>query len=99
MITLTTERLILRQLSAKDAARLAHIANDFDVAKTTLSMPHPYTLDDALSWIKKVEAMYKEGKSMELGLFLKSNEHLIGCVGLINISLRHAYAELGYFYW
>jgi [ribosomal protein S5]-alanine N-acetyltransferase len=49
---ITTERLILRRHHMRDAPRLVEIANDKDVAEN-LAFPHPYTLDDAVSWITR----------------------------------------------
>ncbi len=42
MKTIETERLILRSLQLYDALVIEKLAGDYDVAKTTLSIPHPY---------------------------------------------------------
>lgn len=53
---LSTERLTLRAPESADARRLATLANDYDVARMTTRMPHPYTLDEAHSLIGRVRA-------------------------------------------
>jgi hypothetical protein len=39
---IATSRLVLRAPRADDAARLAELANDYDIARMTIGMPHPY---------------------------------------------------------
>jgi RimJ/RimL family protein N-acetyltransferase len=51
--TLRTDRLILRPLTPADAPRLADLANDFAVVKTTGGMPYPYALSDAERFIRR----------------------------------------------
>lgn len=53
-MTLSTERLILRKLEATDAERIEELAGDFEVAKTTLNIPHPYPKGSALAFIHSV---------------------------------------------
>jgi RimJ/RimL family protein N-acetyltransferase len=48
-----TARLGLRPLEAADAPRLAALANDFDVARMTGSMPYPFTLSDAEALVRR----------------------------------------------
>jgi RimJ/RimL family protein N-acetyltransferase len=48
---ITTERLLLRPVAADDAARLAELANDFDVARMTTGIPHPYARADADAYL------------------------------------------------
>ena len=48
---LETRRLTLRPPRFSDAARLAELANDYDVVKMTGRMPFPYALSDAEAWV------------------------------------------------
>ena len=50
---LETERLLLRSLADKDAISISKIAGDFRIADTTISIPHPYSLDIAKEYIAK----------------------------------------------
>ena len=47
----STERLILRGPVRNDAAALAHLLNDLNVAGMTSMIPHPYGMADAEAWI------------------------------------------------
>ena len=47
----STERLILRGPVRNDAAALAHLLGDLNVAGMTSMIPHPYGLADAEAWI------------------------------------------------
>ena len=49
--TITTERLILRPFTLEDAQRVSELCNNYNVYKSTLSLPHPYPLESALAWI------------------------------------------------
>lgn len=51
--TLSTARLKLRPPTSADAGRIAELANDFDVVKTTGGMPFPYRLSDAQTYLAR----------------------------------------------
>jgi RimJ/RimL family protein N-acetyltransferase len=53
--TIATERLVLRTPRLDDAARLAELANDFDVARMTTEIPHPYSLGDAETFLRRTQ--------------------------------------------
>ena len=42
-----TNRLIIRPFTKTDAKAIYEACNDFDIFKTTLGIPSPYTLDEA----------------------------------------------------
>ena len=44
---LETERLLLRPLTPDDAATVARLAGNREIAHTTISIPHPYSEDQA----------------------------------------------------
>ena len=52
--TIPTPRLRLRALTSGDAPRIAQYAGDFDIAKMTTRVPHPYVLDDATSFVERL---------------------------------------------
>lgn len=49
--TIETRRLTLRAPGIQDTPRLAALMNDFDIAKMTSRVPHPYGLGDAESFV------------------------------------------------
>jgi len=49
-----TRRLALRSPQAQDVTRLAALANDYDIARMTLRMPHPFSVQDAEDFVLQV---------------------------------------------
>jgi RimJ/RimL family protein N-acetyltransferase len=76
---LQTERLCLRPLAPADAPRLAELANDFDVVKTTGGMPFPYTLTDAEGFIRRATEADPD-REVHFAVEL-TGEGPVGCVG------------------
>lgn len=50
--TMTTERLLLRLFRESDAETVVRLCNNYNIYKSTLTLPYPYILDCALSWIE-----------------------------------------------
>jgi len=86
-LRLRTQRLVLRPPAAADAARLAALANDFEVVKMTGGMPFPYALDDAKGFIER-SLRFDLACDVELALELPG-DGLIGGLGF------HARGGLG----
>ena len=91
-----TRRLLLREPGLKDAPVIAELAGVFEIADTTLRIPHPYRLSDAESWIRDVRRQARAGKAMQWVIVLKNEPALIGSVGLMGIDPEHRHGELGY---
>ena len=82
-----SQRLSYRPLQGADAGRIAALAGEWDIARMTSRIPHPYTLIDADLWIASI------GNDE----FVRGLEHegrLIGAVGYIEGEDGHA--EIGY---
>ncbi|MEJ2610006.1 MAG: GNAT family N-acetyltransferase [Candidatus Thiodiazotropha sp.] len=98
---LHTERLLLRPLTIDDGVRIRALAGNWAVAKTTLSIPHPYEEGMAEKWISDLEDKWKEKAGVSFGVELKKTNEIIGVVSLVSIS--HNSAEIGYWigeqYW
>jgi len=75
-----TERLALRAYSPDDAANLSRFAGDFDVAKMTSAVPHPYPRLSAEGYIMLTEARRPLGKDMPFAIDLPG-QGLIGAAG------------------
>ena len=101
--TLETERLILRPFAPKDASDLARLAGSREIADTTISIPHPYSEQQARQWIAGNVDLCAKGKVVVFGVQLKSDAKLVGSIGLRDIEVEHARAELGFWiaveYW
>lgn len=97
-----TRRLILRPFKHSDGHRVRFLAGDKNIAATTLNIPHPYPEGLAEEWIATHEDEFIRKKSVILAVCLKSEDVLIGAVGLI-LKPEHDLGELGYWigmpYW
>jgi len=102
-LKLTGERIILRPLEKKDAKSLQENINDPDIYRFTLTIPHPYTKENAEWWINHTRDRIEKGNAYELGIALKENNKIIGGLGLCKIEKEHDSAEVGYWlgkkYW
>lgn len=96
---LETERLILRPLALSDATTIRELSGDYEVAKTTLNIPHPYPEGAAESFI---QSQQDNSKGYSFAIVRKSDPQLIGGMG-IHPHERHDHAEMGYWigvpYW
>lgn len=81
-----TKRLHLRALDRRDARRIAMLAGDWDVARMTGRIPHPYSVDLALQWIDDLS----DGERV-LGVV-----HQNVLVGICGYMPDGAAAEIGY---
>lgn len=94
---LETNRLILRDFRDDDAQDLVEGLNDIEVTRWLSIVPFPYTLKDAYSFINycKAEAKKEPRINYDFAVILKSENKLIGCVSLNNISYFHSIAPNG----
>jgi ribosomal-protein-alanine N-acetyltransferase len=100
---LKTERLNLRGFRLSDATRISRLAGEFEIADTTLRIPHPYQKKMAEKWVSEHRRKYEEGKSIHWAIILNENKKLIGSISLMHINRKHLHAEMGYWigkeYW
>lgn len=99
--SLVTDRLLLRRLELEDADRVEELASDYELAKTTLTVPHPYPAGSAADFIPSMWAAEDKG----LVVFAIVEKESGSLIGIINIKQTLAYkrGELGYWvgrpYW
>ncbi|WP_246315594.1 GNAT family N-acetyltransferase [Paenibacillus foliorum] len=97
-----TERLFLRLFQLADAKSVQELAGHEEVARTTLSIPHPYPDGAAEAWIERTRSATEIGTIYSFALVGKENNELIGCVSL-RVSKTDNQAELAYWvgrpYW
>jgi len=101
--TLQTQRLVLRQLSLRDAKEFSNFATDFDVARMTGSIPHPFPLLAAEFKVMDLRAQKRRGLAHPYAITLKDGEDdMIGVIDLFKRS-EHSLWEIGYWigrpYW
>jgi len=82
-LKITTDRLILSLPQEEDIPTIVELAGDYDVAKTTRNMPHPYEVEHAEFWIKMARDSRASGDHYVFAQRLKSSGELIGGIGII----------------
>jgi len=92
---LHTDRLLLRPFDLGDAGAVEHLAGAYEVADTTLNIPHPYRDGMAEAWILTHKPLYRSGALVNYAIVLSEPQQLIGAIGL-RIQPAHQHAELGY---
>ncbi len=93
--TITTDRLVLRLFDPSDAETVAHLCHNHAIYKTTLHIPHPYSVDCALSWMENHLDNFNADRSYEFALTNKETGALYGAIGLSH-DQRHRNGEMGY---
>jgi len=100
--SLTIERLILRPFELSDAQRVSELCNNYNIYKNTLTLPFPYTIESALTWIPTHEENFTNDKLYEFAITDKVTGELYGAIGLSN-NQAHKNGEIAYWigeeYW
>ena len=98
---LETRRLWLRWPQTRDAPTLAALAGDWEVARLTAHIPHPYRLEDAELFIRDSRIGNSLGRHLRLAMTLKTGDRPV--VGMIGLEPGAEGLELGYWlgksYW
>jgi len=87
-----THRLILRPFILNDAADVQRLAGDWNIARVTLNIPHPYEDGMAQSWISR---QAEDQSTRNFAIVVRASSQLCGCIGL-RFDDANATAELGY---
>jgi RimJ/RimL family protein N-acetyltransferase len=90
-LRLRTARLVLRPLTENDLDDLVAEVNDYDVARMTARIPHPYTAADARAYLALREARGRAGDAV--GLTIEHAGKLVGGISIFTMPRR---SELGY---
>ena len=93
--TLRTARLVLRAFGPADAAAVQRHLADADVARNTLTVPHPYPEGAAAEFITAQDAGWRAGRRATWAILRAADEALVGAIGL-QLVPAHRRAELGY---
>ena len=100
--TIETERLRLRPYTLDDASELQSLIGEWDIASTTLNIPHPYEDGMAEEWINKHQENYDRGEQVQFAIVNGKRGFFIGGIGL-NINKEYESTEIGYWiakpYW
>jgi 8-oxo-dGTP diphosphatase len=84
LVSLATERLTLRPLTAADAEALHSLVNDFEVTRNLTVVPFPYPRQLADEWIASTLAELADGSAYQVAITGRdgSEEMLVGVVGV-----------------
>ena len=93
--TLTTERLVLRQLEPRDDETLFVIKSNFEVTKHYGQEAHR-SIDDTREWMEKVQAGYEQRLDMAWCVTRRGEDKLIGVITLWNLDPAYHHGEIGY---
>lgn len=86
---LETERLSLRRPTLADVKAIAYLANDRRIAENSRRLPHPYSSDHAVEFVRAMAADRRGS------VFLIENNH--APIGMVGVDWREQDApELGY---
>jgi 8-oxo-dGTP diphosphatase len=98
MLTVETPRLILRPLKLEDAPVVQRLAGEWEVARFTASIPHPYPEGAAEAWIRG----QIEQRENTLAIERREDAALIGAIGFDHFPAERA-VVFGYWigkpYW
>ncbi len=99
---LYTRRLYLGEIINKDIPDIVKYANNKNIAENTINMPSPYSIDDALVWMKMQRKGFETKKQMIFSIKKRDDDAFIGGVSL-DVDFQHYKAEMGYWiaepYW
>lgn len=93
---LATTRLVLRPLNLADVPTVQRLAGRREIAATTLSIPHPYSEQQAEDWITAQTDACAQGKGVVFAIESVQEKQLIGTMGLRDIDGEHCRAEMGF---
>src|SRR5688500_9453440 len=93
---LTTDRLRLRPFAVADGPAVERLAGAWEVADTTLHIPHPYPAGAGAAWIGSHGEAWDTGKSLTLAIRVAdAPDDVVGAISLA-LMTDHARGELGY---
>jgi ribosomal-protein-alanine N-acetyltransferase len=93
--SLTTNRLLLRQLRSTDVEALFAIRSDREVTEPYGQEPHQ-SLDQSRELIEQIQGFYDERDAIFWGITLKGADTVIGTVTFWNFDRDFHCAEIGY---
>ena len=75
--------------------QLVALAGNYEVARNTLNIPHPYREQDAQHWVEATQENYAQQTGYAFAIELRATGEFIGGIGL-TLERRFHRAEAGY---
>lgn len=94
--TIETDRLLLRPFLPADAAAVMNYCNNYNIYRSTLYLPFPYTLESAEIWIASHEQNFDLDRMYEFAVTDKLSGQLYGAIGITH---QQAYRNGEIAYW
>ncbi|KGR73582.1 GNAT family N-acetyltransferase [Ureibacillus manganicus] len=82
--TITTERLVLRLFQQSEANEVAKLCNNYNIYKSTLYLPYPYSVEDAMTWIERHDDNFTKNRAFEFAITDRKTGDLYGAIALSN---------------
>jgi len=92
---LTTDRLILRQVSGSDAEEMFFLRSDHEVMKY-IGRPLAISVSEAEELIRKMNDGIANNNDIAWAITLKGDDKLIGYIGFWRTEKEHHLSEIGY---
>lgn len=94
---INTQRLLLRTFQLADAGRLSQIAGVKAVSDTMLSLPYPYSVDEAETAIRSFERDFATRLGFHFAIEVRTDPiDFIGYIAIKDIDWEHEQAELSF---
>ena len=102
VLPIETARLRLRALDRADAPTIERLAGDWEIARYTAHIPHPYPPGGAMPWIEETWSEAGAGKKIVAAIERRADGILVGCIEL-DLTQGAKSGALGYWvgrpYW
>jgi RimJ/RimL family protein N-acetyltransferase len=79
---------------AEDADKLHALADDREIADTTQSIPHPYSLTAVKSWIVNLPRYFEMRSAVHFAVSIRESRELVGCVLLRELDRVNSAGEI-----
>lgn len=95
--------LRLRPLEEQDAPTVAELGGAREIADTTISVPHPFGLEQARGWIQRTREDWRSGRGVALAMVQAQEGGLVGVIVLRDLDWEHLQGEVSFWvgrpYW
>ncbi|MCK9425037.1 MAG: GNAT family N-acetyltransferase [Ignavibacteriaceae bacterium] len=86
----------IRSLKQSDTERICEYLRDFDIVKYLATVPFPYLLENAVSFIHFANEMEIERKEFHFAIANISDDKMLGLIGVKEINFQVGTCEIGY---
>lgn len=95
MVTIKTQRLVLRPISISDSAAICRLTQDEEILKYT-QIPQNNSIRKTKEYITKEDKKVRQGKALHFAITLKEDKQMIGMISLNTINKQHKRTIIGY---